>query len=211
MQCRIRRNGDARIHWSPACLHDNFKVRRSIFNCFSTFSSSFHLNHSNLTDRDMEPSTLETRAKMENFYVRLQIFNKAYCDWWERQFPGALVSLSSTVIVGLFVGLRHTELPWYLYWVYPITGTVLLIQIFVFAYCVIGVQQESEEIVEKLQSLASGSLDGLTLVEKKKVLKRSRAMTPLPFGIHGFTDFSWAVPLAAWDEILNQLFFLLSL
>ena len=25
----------------------------------------------------------------------------------------------------------------------------------------------------------------------------------LSFGIHGFTDFSWAVPMAAWNEILN--------
>ena len=159
----------------------------------------------------MNPSDLETRAKMENFYVRLQIFNKAYCVWWEWALPGALVSLSSTVILGLFVGIRHTELAWYLYWVYPTTGVVLLFQIFGFAYCVVCVQQDSEEIVEKLQSTASQSLAGLTLEDKRKVLKRSKAMTPLPFDINGFTNYSWAVPLAAWDEILNQLFFLLSL
>ena len=98
-----------------------------------------------------------------------------------------------------------------LYWVYPTTGVVLLFQIFGFAYDVVCVQQDSEEIVEKLQGLASPSLRALTLEEKRKVLKRSKAVTPLPFRVGAFTDYSLVVPLAAWDEIWNQLFFLLSL
>lgn len=159
----------------------------------------------------MSPLNLEARQEMEKLYVYLQIYHRAYCVWWNLALPGTIVSLSSTVVLSLYIGIRHTDLPWYLYWVFPMAGIAVLIQEFGFASDVMGAKGDSEEIVDKLQSPASASLQRLSFEERKKILRRSKAMTQLHFPIASFTDYSWSVPLAAWDEILNQLFFLLSL
>ena len=90
-------------------------------------------------------------------------------------------------------------------------GFGVLVQLFMQGHDVVGVKEESEEVVEKLQSSGSADLALLSVVERRKVLKNSKAMTPLQFGIAGFTNFTWGVTVGAWDEILNQLLFFLSL
>ena len=78
-------------------------------------------------------------------------------------------------------------------------------------YDIIYAKEDSEEFVGKLQSQASPALQNLSLEERRKLLKRSKAMAGLQFDIAGLANYSWAVPLGAWDEILNQLLFLFSL
>ena len=78
-------------------------------------------------------------------------------------------------------------------------------------YDVICAKEDSEEIVERLQSPANAALVTLPLEERRKILKGSKAMAGLQFDIAHLAQYSWAVPLGAWDEILNQLLFLLSL
>ena len=111
----------------------------------------------------------------------------------------------------MYIGVRHTELPWYLYWVFWLAGVGVLLQIFGVGYDVMLAKEDSEGIVGQLQSSAGAPLQIFSLDEKRKILKRSKAMTGLQFGIAGLANYSWAVPLGAWDEILNQLLFLLSL
>ena len=72
-------------------------------------------------------------------------------------------------------------------------------------------KEDSEETIGKLQSPVSTDLQTLSLEERKKIIKRAKAMTGLQFDIAGLADYSWSVPLGAWDEILNQLLFLFSL
>ena len=145
---------------------------------------------------------------MERLYVYLQIYHRAHCAWWNWTLPGTLFSLSSTVILAMYIGLRHTELQWYLYWVFWFAGVGVLVQIFGIGHNVMFAKDDSVETVGKLQSPACTALQALSLEERRKILKRSKAISDLQFGI---ANFSWAVPLGAWNEILNQLLFLLSL
>ena len=73
------------------------------------------------------------------------------------------------------------------------------------------VKQNSEDVVESLQSPENLSLRKLSFDERKKLLKRSKAMTSLQFRIASFSNFTWAVPFGYCDEVLNQLLFLSSL
>ena len=162
--------------------------------------------------RDMLPvNNVEAREKVERLYVYLQIYHRLHCSWWNWTLPGTTFSLSTTVILGMYVGLRHTELPWYLYWIFWFAAFGVLTQIFGVGHDVVFTKDDSEEVVEKLQSPASSDLVSLSLEERREILKPCRAMTGLRYGIAGFANYSWAVPLGAWDEILNQLLFLLSL
>ena len=154
---------------------------------------------------------LATRSKMERLYVCLQIYHRLHCAWWKWTLPGTTLSLSSTVILALYVGLRHAELPWYLYWVFWFAGVGVMMELFGQGYDIIYAKEDSEEFVGKLQSQASPALQNLSLEERRKLLKRSKAMAGLQFDIAGLANYSWAVPLGAWDEILNQLLFLFSL
>ena len=161
--------------------------------------------------RDIDQSDLASRRKVERLYVCLQIYHHAHCSWWNWTLPSTYFALSSTVILAMYIGVRHTELPWYLYWVFWLAGVGVLLQIFGVGYDVMLAKEDSEEIVGQLQSSAGTALQIFSLDEKRKILKRSKAMTGLQFGIAGLANYSWAVPLGAWDEILNQLLFLLSL
>ena len=157
---------------------------------------------------------IEDRDRVERAYLYLQIYHRLHCVWWNWILPGgATFSLSATVVLAMYVGLRHTELPWYLYWIFWLAGAGLLLQIFGQGHDIVFAKEDSEEVVEKLQSPASASADlrSVSDLERKIIHKRSKALTPLQFGIASFTNFSWGVTLGAWDEILNQLFFLLSL
>ena len=153
----------------------------------------------------------QVRERVLRRFLYLQIYHRLHCAWWNWTLPSTTFAKSATVVVALYVGLRITELPWYLYWIYWLAGFGLLLQIFGNGYNIVCAKEDSDDVVEKLQSPASVDLEALSVEGKKKILKRSKAIHGLKFRIASFAEYSWAVPLAAWDEILNQLFFLLSL
>ena len=152
-----------------------------------------------------------SREKVERLYMYLQIYHRLHCAWWNWTLPGTCFSLSATAVLAMYVGLRHTELPWYLYWIFWFAGFGVMLQVFGGAHDIMSSKDDSEDLVEKLQSSASEDIQGLSLEDRRRIMKRSKAITSLQFPISGFTYYTWSVPLGCWDEILNQLLFLLSL
>ena len=164
------------------------------------------------TNRNMLPvRDAEGREKVERLYVCSQTYHHLHCAWWNLTFPWTTFSLSAATILCLYVGFRHTELPWYLYWLFWITGFGVLVDMFWFGHDVMFAKQTSEEIVDRLQSPASADLQSLSREERNKMLKRAKALAGLQFGIASFTNYTWAVTFGTCDEILNQLIFLLTL
>ena len=154
---------------------------------------------------------LGTREKVERLNVYSQIYHHLHCTWWNFNLAGGIFSLSAASVVGMYVGLRHTELPWYLYWLFWFGGFGGQLQLFVLGHDVMFAKETSEEIVQRLQSPASAALQGLSFNERKDMLKRSKAITSLQFGIAGLTAYTWAVTFGTCDETLNQLIFFLSI
>ena len=142
--------------------------------------------------------------------MTLEVFHRVFVPWWNWIQPHALFALSCTVILGMFIGIRHTDLPLLLYSVYPAAAVCLLFNVFGFAVEVTTVQKQSDEIVENLQMRAR-SRQHVSIEQRQWAMRKVKSMKPLPFQVGPYTEFSFSVPLAAWDEILNQLFFLLSL
>ena len=144
-------------------------------------------------------------------YVHLQLFNRIFDTWWQGVYPPGLVSVAISVVITFYVTLRHTDLPWFVYIFFPYCGVTCLAFIFWVAYDVVSVQRESEAILGLLQSTSGSYLGRLGREERLAMVKRAKAMRPLAFNVGNFNEFSLAVPLGAWDEMLNQLLFLLTL
>ena len=141
----------------------------------------------------------------------MQVYHRLHCDWWYWTLPYHILSLSATAVLGMYVGIRHTELPWYLYWIYWIAGFGVLLLLVGVGHDIMFAKIESERIVEFLKSPVSGGLEKFSSAERKMILKRSEALHSLQFRIAAFAVYSWAVPWRTWVEILNQLLFFLTL
>ena len=159
----------------------------------------------------MFPLSHGTREKVKKLHVQLQLYHRLHCEWWNCSLPGTTFSMSATAVLGMYVGLRHPELPWYLYWIFWFTGFGVLSQIFGTSHDIMYAKDRSNEVLKAFRSPVRPDLNRLSVGERKRIHKESKAMTSLQFRIAGLTNYSWAVPFRAWDEILRQLLFFLSL
>ena len=78
-------------------------------------------------------------------------------------------------------------------------------------YDAVVTKREADEVLTNLQSRTAGYYRKLGRVEKRELLKRSRAIQPVYLGIGQFTEMTLGVAMNLWDEVINQLLFLLSL
>ena len=148
---------------------------------------------------------------LEKLYISMEVYNSVFSKWYKFWVVPTLFASSCSMIVCFYIALRHTELPILLYLCFPYAGFTILVILFWICYDATVVIQESEKLLSQLRSDGSPYLAGLTREEKIKILLRSRAMRPLSFPISNFTTFSLAIPANVWDEVLNQIVFLLSL
>ena len=153
---------------------------------------------------------MERRAKVEKMYLQLTLFNRVVHVWLRLVLPPAVFAISSTVIITLFVTIRYTQLPLMFYIIFPYVGLTVIFMMFWQFYDVIRILRAAENILEPLWSHEAPYLKRLSKVERTKVLKKAKAMRPLVFPI-GDSEFSINVPIMTWEEILNQMVFLLSL
>ena len=125
--------------------------------------------------------------------------------------PGTIFSVSAALVLGSYVGVRGTKLPWYFYRVFWIEGFGGLGQLSMLGHDVMFVKQTSEEIVEQLQSPANPDLHAVPVEQRKQMLKRTKNLTGLHSRISSFDDYTRGVIFGTCDEVLNQLMFFLNL
>lgn len=154
--------------------------------------------------------SLRSRRRVEQMYVQLELFSRITQAWFRVFFPAWLVSASAAVIILGFVAIRYTELPIFCYIMFPYCALILLGLIFWQCYDMLCVIRESEDILSQLQQRHTPYFESMTRAERAEVTKRSKALRPVMFNM-GDSAFSINVPINAWDEIVNQILFLLSL
>ena len=159
----------------------------------------------------MPVANARAREKVERMYECSLVYHRLHCSLWNLALPGTIFSVSAASVLGFYVGLRGTELPWYFYWVFWIAGFGGLGQLSLLGHDVMFVKQASEEVVEQLQSPTSADLQAVSREERKQILKRRKHLTGLQFRISSFNDYTWDVVFGTCDEVLNQLMFFLNL
>ena len=150
-----------------------------------------------------------SRQKLESMYVQLELFNRIFQVWIRFFFPTWLLGYATCVVIALFVAIRYTELPFILYIVFPYSAGSVAVLMFWQSFDMLRAGRESEDILGVLLQQQAPYLRNKTRRERVEVMKRARALRPVTFPLAD-CEFSMSVPMGAWEEILNQVVFLLS-
>ena len=89
-------------------------------------------------------------------------------------------------------------------------GAVISANEFWTSYQIISVVGLSEEVIGVLKLTGIDDHRSVPAAFKTFMAKKGKATRALYYRIGHFSDFSLGVPIGIWDEIINQLLFLLS-
>ena len=154
----------------------------------------------------------EKRKKAERLYICITLFNRVFRVWCRFMIVPTLIGCTLCIIYTLYLTIRYTELPLLLYVWCPLTGVTILLVIFWLTYDVVLVKRTAESIVSRFLSHdGAPHMRWMTRQERVAVVKRATAMKVLEFPIGDFADFSLSVPVLVWEEVMNQVLFMLSL
>ena len=153
---------------------------------------------------------MEDRLFLFRQYLNLQVFNAIAINWVKHMIVPTIFSVSGGIVLCLYVSIRHTELPTLTYLLFPYVALSMSVLIFWICFEVVKVIHASEVIVETLGTVKPQDRSRMTEKERLYIRKRARATRVLYFQMGEFMDFSLDVPVGIWDEIINQLLFLLT-
>ena len=91
------------------------------------------------------------------------------------------------------------------------TAFVILVAVFFVSYDIVSVIQGSEDIVKNLQSPQHGYYKMAGPEVKNGLLQAARALKPLEIPVGNFATFGFGVTQVMYEEVLNELLFLLTL
>lgn len=166
--------------------------------------------YASLVLRDINVRGMQSRRRLEQMYVQLELFNRIAQVWIRFYFPPWLLAVSTGVIIAVFVSIRYTELPFLFYILFPYAGLNIMMLIIWQSYDMLHTIRASEDILGGLWQHHAPYFQGMTRAERIERMKRSNAMRPLVFPVAD-SEFSLSLPISTWDEIINQILFLLSL
>ena len=91
------------------------------------------------------------------------------------------------------------------------TGAVTLGVVFWLSFDIVLVVRGSEEVLGKLRDFGVNWRETeVSDLQRLRCLKTAKACRPLRVPVGIFGELSFDIPVIMWDEILNQLLFLLS-
>ena len=158
-------------------------------------------------------TTLGERRKLEFLYVVLEVHMKIFRPWaWLVIFP-ILVNFGCGALICLYIPIKHPEVPLILSACFLLVAVIILGVIFWTSYDAVLVIRGTEELLGKLRTFHDRRSDASCRSEtlRQQLLKRAKACRPVEIPVGSYGEFSLDVPVIMWDEILNQLLFLLSL
>ena len=136
---------------------------------------------------------------------------KIYHYWASILLFPILVNFGLAVIICLYIPLGRPEVPAWLSFCFLFEAIVVFGVIFWVAYDIALIGRACEEVLGKLKSFDEGWRgNGISDLQRSRFIKRARACRPIQIPIGSFGEFSLDVPVIMWDEILNQLLFLLN-
>ena len=151
------------------------------------------------------------RLQLEQLYVCGQVYNKILDVWYKLVVPPAFLNGGLAIVLTWYLTIRHTDVPLYIYCLFPYIGALFTFMLFDMCYDGILVIRASEDSLTKLRSAEKQYFLRMPIHERMATMKRAKALRPAYFSVGSFTEFTMDVPVGVWDEIVNQLLFLLTL
>ena len=154
---------------------------------------------------------IESWLKVERLYRSGKLYNLVIMRWLKVTSVLLLSSTSAAITLLLYATITASGLPMLIHcWLPIIAGVTISLTTWIFLDAV-WAKRAADEVLENLQSRTEDCYGRLPLTERKELVRRARALQPLYLGLGNFTELSFDVIISVWDEVLNQLLFLLSL
>ena len=158
----------------------------------------------------MRVSSARSWVELRRRYYPLQVYSCALNSWVKFMIVPTMSSIASTIIVTIFVTLKYRELPILIHLGFAWIGFSFSVLAFWFALETLSNIQSSEAIVEMLSRRHEQYFMDLSRTDRLYLIKWATATRQLVFQVGDFTDYSIGVMTAFWEEIINQLLFLLT-
>ena len=131
--------------------------------------------------------------------------------WLEHMVAPILFSICSSIIILLYVTVRPSGLPFFVYIWFPLVAIVAMSIMSWVVYDAVRIKRTAEQVIGTLESRSEPFYRELSLVQRNELSRRARALRPVHLSVGNFADLSPEILANMWDEVLNQLLFLLSL
>ena len=131
--------------------------------------------------------------------------------WLEQILAPMSFCTCSGITILLYITVRPSGLPFFIYIWVPLMAVIAVSVVNWNVYDVVMVKRTAEEVIGTLQSRSEPFYWRLSVSERKELRQRARAIRPVHFSFGNLSDVSLEVLANIWDEVLNQLLFLLSI
>ena len=155
--------------------------------------------------------TADSWMKLRRKYYLLQVYLCLINSWIKFMIVPTLISICSSIVIALYISLRHSDIAILIYLAFVCLGVSLLILLFWFSFEFIALIRSTEAIVATLNSRDQAYFVQLSPDEQRFLTKCGKATRQAVIEIGDFVEYSIDCPIGFWDEILNQLIFLLTL
>ena len=160
----------------------------------------------------MEISDEGQWEKVEKAYKYLNIVSGILMNYMKNMIAPILFVASGGVVALLYVTIRPSGLHVLIYCWFPLAGVSVMGIVLWTCYDFVIVKRLADEVLGRLQDVKCQRFyRQLEKGRQMEMLRRGRALRPLSLRVGEYADFSFTVTYNIWDEILNQLLFLLSL
>ena len=94
---------------------------------------------------------------------------------------------------------------------FPLVAVAMIIIVTWLLYDAVSIKRSADAALANLQSRMTACYQRLQRAEKTEFVRTARALQPIRLAIGEFTNITLDVVTTIWEEVINQLLFLLSL
>ena len=154
---------------------------------------------------------LDSWKKVERMCDSMRLFNILVMNWLYYFLGPIILGVCSGIVLMLYISVRQSGLPPMLhYCMLPLAfGTIMAVSWL--WYDVVTMNREADVVIESLQSRSHRFLRDLEPSGRAHLFRKARALRSVHLTIGQFSDITLEGLVGIWDEVVNQLMFLLSL
>ena len=144
-------------------------------------------------------------------YVSMRLCNVLFMNWLYYFLGPIIAGICSGVVLLLYICVRQSGLPPALHYCMPFLAVGTIMALSWLWYDGVTMKREADEVKASLQSRSHNFLWKLEPGERQHLFHKARALKPLYLTIGQFSNITLEGLVGVWDEVVNQLMFLLSL
>ena len=135
--------------------------------------------------RNIPINNLADRRVLEQLYMCTEVNSRILDQWYKYIVAQGFFGAGALLTVSLYISIRHTQLPFFLYMIFPYIAIVVATAVISMCWDTIVVLRASEDLVSTLRSETPAYFLRLAPSERGYSVKRAKALRPsfFPVGI----------------------------